>query len=687
MKKIATVLALLCALVLSAQNYSPIVNYAYNGTPTNGIKIKTNIPFQNGLGMPTLILEGYQYGGKRSIGLILNWYVYGDNFYYPVASSFGSYTPEIKLIKENNKVVIFIEDKQYYNRFTIRGYAQGQSETTAMFSNWLISDELPVGSPAKSFVYKNKFAGIVEVDGKLSIGGNNPKAPLDVQTFIPNGTLGSVFGRLEEGNVVGDGTYLGVKGHKTQGDPNTIKSFSLVHNFYGETNSSVNFYRGSGVLGGFLTFNTLNDTERMRINYDGNIGIGTTSPKSKLHISGGSNNWNESVQGHAIGSIHLDPENSTNNYGSAITFGASDYNDGDIPAAGIYVRSDASYGTRMYFSTTNSYSTGTKTALAIDHNGNVGIGSTNPSSKLHVAGSGAIIKLQNTSFEDTDNQFYGWLGGYDKSGDEIWWIGEGSSTGKQLGLFTNRAGYDLKLFNKGRGIIVKGDGNIGIGTESPKSKLQVSGGSNDWNESIQGSSVGSIHLNPGNSANNYGSAITFGGSDHGNGDFADAGIYVRSDGAYGTKMYFSTTNSYSAGSKTAMAIDHNGNVGVGTTDTKGFKFGVNGKIAATEVKVANFANWADFVFAKDYNLPSLEEVENHIKRKGHLENIPSAKEVKTNGFYLGEMDAKLLQKIEELTLYTIQQNKEIKKAKEENKNLKLVLKKLEERLSKLEKNQ
>ena len=70
--------------------------------------------------------------------------------------------------------------------------------------------------------------------------------------------------------------------------------------------------------------------------------------------------------------------------------------------------------------------------------------------------------------------------------------------------------------------------------------------------------------------------------------------------------------------------------------------------------------WSDFVFFKDYKLPTLKEVENHIKEKGHLKDIPSAKEVEKNGFFLGEMDAKLLQKIEELTLYTIEQEKKIK---------------------------
>ncbi len=89
-------------------------------------------------------------------------------------------------------------------------------------------------------------------------------------------------------------------------------------------------------------------------------------------------------------------------------------------------------------------------------------------------------------------------------------------------------------------------------------------------------------------------------------------------------------------------------VGIGTRDTQGYKLAVNGKIRAKEIKVDT--GWSDFVFYDNYELPTLIEVENHIKEKGHLKDIPSAKEVEENGIFLGEMDAKLLQKVEELTL-------------------------------------
>lgn len=81
------------------------------------------------------------------------------------------------------------------------------------------------------------------------------------------------------------------------------------------------------------------------------------------------------------------------------------------------------------------------------------------------------------------------------------------------------------------------------------------------------------------------------------------------------------------------------------------------KTEKIKVEVSSTNGWADFVFKKDYQLPTLEEVELHITEKGHLPNIPPAEEVVKNGINLGEMDAKLLQKIEELTLYTIEQNK------------------------------
>ena len=99
-----------------------------------------------------------------------------------------------------------------------------------------------------------------------------------------------------------------------------------------------------------------------------------------------------------------------------------------------------------------------------------------------------------------------------------------------------------------------------------------------------------------------------------------------------------------------------GNVAIGTSNPGIYKLAVKGKIRAEEIKVET--NWADYVFKEGYDLPTLKEVENHIKEKGHLINIPSAEEVKENGIQLGEMNKLLLEKIEELTLYIIELKKE-----------------------------
>ena len=111
-----------------------------------------------------------------------------------------------------------------------------------------------------------------------------------------------------------------------------------------------------------------------------------------------------------------------------------------------------------------------------------------------------------------------------------------------------------------------------------------------------------------------------------------------------------------------MTMTANGNLGIGTTNPNGWKLAVNGKIRAKEIKVET--NWADYVFDEEYNLPTLLEVEKHIQEKGHLKNIPSAKEVEKNGIELGEMNKLLLEKIEELTLYTIEQEKKLEQQKQ-----------------------
>jgi len=102
---------------------------------------------------------------------------------------------------------------------------------------------------------------------------------------------------------------------------------------------------------------------------------------------------------------------------------------------------------------------------------------------------------------------------------------------------------------------------VTIGSTAPATKLYIQGGAQNWNETAPGLGIGTIHMNADSTVDNAGNAITFG---YQTGTQAQAGIYVRTSGGYGTKMYFATTNAFVDGSKTRMMIDHLGNVGIGT---------------------------------------------------------------------------------------------------------------------------
>ena len=110
-----------------------------------------------------------------------------------------------------------------------------------------------------------------------------------------------------------------------------------------------------------------------------------------------------------------------------------------------------------------------------------------------------------------------------------------------------------------------------------------------------------------------------------------------------------------------MTLTTSGNVGIGTLNPSA-KLAVDGNIKAREIKVETTV-WPDYVFEESYALPTLMATKQYIKENGHLPGIPSASDVKANGIELGDMNAKLLQKIEELTIYLIHKDEEIAKMK------------------------
>ena len=231
-----------------------------------------------------------------------------------------------------------------------------------------------------------------------------------------------------------------------------------------------------------------------------------------------------------------------------------------------------------------------------------------------------------------------------------------SSLGAATGSLT------LKTSNAARMTILS-DGKVGIGTSNPSSRLHILQ-NNDTEPmatlTLQGT-TGALYL-PGE--RNYIGRLRFTtrenqvvGSIRG---YYSGAIGAPNHYPYGNLIFY-VGNADNVENE-SMRIVSNGNIGIGTNNPL-YKLDVKGTIRAAEVKVVPIDQFADYVFDKEYKLPKLTEVHQYIQTNGHLPEIPSAAEVKENGLNLVEMQVKLLKKIEELTLYVIEQQNQIEELK------------------------
>jgi hypothetical protein len=160
------------------------------------------------------------------------------------------------------------------------------------------------------------------------------------------------------------------------------------------------------------------------------------------------------------------------------------------------------------------------------------------------------------------------------------------------------------------------------------------------------------------------------------------GVYGQATGTAGTRIGIfgfasgGTTNWAGFFSSGNVFVTNDLRIGTGATDgATGYKVAVDGKIIAEELRIQNSTAWPDYVFSEDYMLPDLNDLEALIKEHGHLPNMPSAEVVDADGFDVGDIQIRTLQKVEELTLYLIDLQKQVNLLKDENAELKSLLQK------------
>lgn len=261
-------------------------------------------------------------------------------------------------------------------------------------------------------------------------------------------------------------------------------------------------------------------------------------------------------------------------------------------------------------------------------NGNVGIGTTSPSAKLHVNGGGG-----GTMDITTNGRIWS---GQNSTAGGIWVNSISGSPTQFFGTLDNTS--KMGLYNNGDWrFIIDNTGNVGIGTTTPTAKLHVNGGSITVENGPR-----KISLEPADPAGNVSARL---------GTSSNHGLKFMTNNT--PRMKIGTDGSVLIG--TDFARFNN----ISTTKKASFSLWVEKGVVATDFAVTAPSTWADFVFADDYQLRPLREVAAFIQANKHLPDMPSEKVVKKEGYTVHEMTTKLLQKVEELTLYTIGQDQKI----------------------------
>jgi hypothetical protein len=505
--------------------------------------------------------------------------------------------------------------------------------------------------------------------GNVGIGTNSPATVLEVV----GGTSATVTNLLQLRSIssnTGTGTGIRFVNSTNSGNASTGGELRFVRNTQGSSFVLSTAYSGS--------FN-----DRFTINEDGNVGLGSLNPTSTIdvhrapatsadipklnlmsYVEGASGNSARITLGKSRGTtIGTYAVTSIGDMLGTVDFAGVNSSSAIISGTQIRSYQDGIPGTsfipgRLVFYTATDAATVTE-RMTIKSNGNIGIGTVNPSGILHVVGP------TSTSGAGVDIGLYAGKGAASSNGGNIYLAtganGSGGSSGSIIFARSSTAGSAGS-----ESMRINPAGNLGIGTASPDEKLQVAGGG------IKISNLGSTGLKLYNSADNSEKMHLYWRT-------ADNVIEMNTGTGSGRQMSF-VTNGIEG-----IRVNAAGNVGLGTT-VPDEKLTVNGKIHAREVRVDLNIPGPDYVFEPDYKLASLDELKAYVDKNHHLPEIPSAAQMEKDGINLSDMNMKLLKKVEELTLYLLEKQKQLKAQQDQLQAQDERLKKLEALLFKNESN-
>jgi len=366
--------------------------------------------------------------------------------------------------------------------------------------------------------------------------------------------------------------------------------------------------------------------ERLRITSSGHVGIGTNDPSYKLEaVTAGKLGFRLQTNESTVGNPQLDFLDIQRGQETVMSS-----TDGSI--TGTYLASYSNHP--LMFGTNHSSS-----QILLATNGNLGIGTTSPVSKLHVNGDITVASGSRVVYDPIYD-----VHGYTKYD----YVGSPEAALLTYSYYGNR--FQTR---NGVAMVIKGDNNnIGIGTISPSYKLEaVTSGQGGFRLQTSSSTVGNPQIDLFDASKGQETVIS-------STDGSITGTYLASYSNH--PLMFGTNHSPSQ-----LLLATNGNLGVGTTSPSE-KLSVNGNVKARKIIVSQ-TGWPDYVFAPSYSLRSLSEVEKFIAKNKHLPDMPSAKEVEEKGISVGDNQALLLKKIEELTLYIIDLQKQINQLKQNSK--------------------